>query len=122
MKRIYVAGAYNADNVMGVLANIRRGIAYCAKLFKTGSVPFCPWLDYQFSFFEQLDIEDYYRYSMAWLEVSDELHVLPNSENSKGTQKEIARANALGIPVRYVEDGAIGWRGRTNENATRCDG
>ncbi|KKL26448.1 hypothetical protein LCGC14_2395160, partial [marine sediment metagenome] len=40
-----------------------------------------------------------YRYSIAWLEVSDEVWVMPNSENSKGTQVEIKRAKELNIPV-----------------------
>ena len=103
--RIYVAGAYSADNVIGVLNNIQRGTKYCAKLMKEGHSPFCPWLDYQFHFYEpKLTVEDYYRYSMAWLEVSDCIHVLPNSENSKGTQKEIERARELGIPIVMLGD------------------
>ena len=50
---------------------------------------------------EKLDVEAYYRYSMAWLEVSDAVFVLPNSENSKGTQAEIKRAEELNIPVYH---------------------
>jgi len=49
-----------------------------------------------------LTVEDYYRYSMAWLEVADEVWVLPNSESSKGTQAEIKRAKELFIPVKYL--------------------
>ena len=101
--RIYVAGPYSSNNVIGVLDNIHAGIKKCAELLKQGHAPFCPWLDYQFHFFDNtLQVEDYYRYSMAWLEVSDEVWVLPNSENSKGTQAEIARATQLGIPVKYL--------------------
>lgn len=103
--RIYVAGAYSADNVIDVLNNIQRGTKYCAKLLKDGHTPFCPWLDYQFHFYEPtLTVEDYYRYSMAWLEVSEVVRVLPNSENSKGTMKEIERALALHIPVRLLDE------------------
>lgn len=46
-------------------------------------------------------IEDYYRYSMGWLEVSDCLYVLKGSEFSKGTQAEIERAKELNIPILY---------------------
>jgi hypothetical protein len=102
--RIYVAGSYSADNVINVLSNIRRGIAYCAKLIKEGHSPFCPWLDYQFSFFQDLSVEDYYRYSMAWLEVSEMVHVLPNSGQSKGTIKEVDRALQLHIPIRFLTE------------------
>jgi len=107
--RVYVAGAYSADNVIDVLNNIRRGIAYCAQLMKQGHSPFCPWLDWQFQMFEELTVQDYYRYSMDWLKVSEEVHVLPNSEHSRGTQKEIMQALELGIPVKHlIEQGRMG--------------
>jgi len=102
MKRIYVAGRYSDSNIIGCLNNIHDGIKASVKVLKDGDAPFCPWLDYQFHFFDKtLTVEDYYRYSMAWLEVSDEVWVLPNSENSKGTQAEIKRAKELGIEVKY---------------------
>ena len=41
---------------------------------------------------ENLEVENYYEYSLAWLDVSDYMLVLPNSENSKGVQAEIKRA------------------------------
>ena len=102
-RRIYVAGRYSSDNVIGVLNNIHDGIKMCAEILKSGDAPFCPWLDYQFHFFDKsFTIHDYYRYSIAWLEVSDELWVLPGSEASIGTNKEIERATELGIPVKYL--------------------
>ncbi len=100
--RIYVAGRYSDNNIIGCLNNIRDGIRFCADLVKRGHEPFCPFLDHQFQFYADLTIEDYYRYSMAWLEVSEEVWILPNSENSKGTQKEIERAKELGISVRWL--------------------
>jgi len=105
VKRIYVAGPYNANNVIGVLNNIHDGMKVCVQVLKDGNAPFCPWLDYQFHFFDKtLTIDDYYRYSMAWLEVSDEIWVLStyNGSKSKGTKAEIERAMDLGIPVRYL--------------------
>lgn len=100
-KRIYVAGSYSDDNIIVVLNNIHDGIKASVKILKMGHVPFCPWLDYQFQFFDKtLIISDYYKYSLAWLEVSDEIWVLPNSENSKGTQKEIERGRELGILIK----------------------
>lgn len=104
MKRIYVAGKYSADNVIDVLSNMHDGIKMAVKVLKMGHAPFCPWLDYQFHFFQKLTIEEYYRYSMAWLEVSDEVWVLPDWENSKGTIAEIKRAEELGIPVVYLPE------------------
>jgi len=53
-----------------------------------------------------------YKFISVWLsvagdyckEVSDCLYVLPNSENSKGTQAEIKRAKELNIPIFYSID------------------
>lgn len=104
-KRVYVAGSYSADNVLKILNNIKIGTRKSVDVLLAGYAPFCPWLDHQFQFYlkenETLAIEDYYEYSMAWLEVSDAVLVLPNYENSKGTIAEIERAKELGIPVFY---------------------
>jgi len=103
MKRIYVAGKYSDTNIIGCLNNIHDGIKASVEVLKQGDAPFSSWIDYQFQFFDKtLTVEDYYRYSMAWLEVSDEVWVLPNSENSKGTQAEIKRANELKIPIKFL--------------------
>ena len=107
-KRIYVAGAYSANNVTSVLDNIRIGIRYATKLMLQGDYPWCPWTDFLYALLlrenETLTVDDYYRYSMAWLEVSETLHVLPNSENSTGTNKEIARAFWLDIPIKFLTE------------------
>jgi hypothetical protein len=108
MKRVYVAGAYSADNVVSVLDNMRRGMRVSTEVLLAGYAPFCPWLDYHFQLMlregETLTVRDYYQYSLAWLEASDAVLVLPDSENSKGTQAEIARARELNIPVYYNLD------------------
>ena len=39
---------------------------------------------------------------MAWVEVSDAIFVMRDSEKSGGVQREIARAQELGIPVCYT--------------------
>ncbi len=101
--RVYVAGSFSADNVLGVLDNMRRGMRAGTELFLKGYSPFTPWFDFHFQLMlregENLTIADYYRQSLAWLEVSEVVCVLPNSEDSKGTQGEIARARELAIPI-----------------------
>lgn len=103
-KRVYVAGKYSGDNVIEILDNIKRGTQICVDLLKIGFIPFCPWLDFQFHWFGDLTVEDYYRYSMGWLEVSDCVYVLKDSEKSKGTQTEIKRAKELNIDIFYEGD------------------
>ncbi len=101
--RIYLAGKYSDNNILGCFNNIHDGIAATVSILKAGHAVFCPFVDFLFQFFDKsLTKEDYYRYSMAWLEVSEEVWVLPGWEDSIGVKKEIQRANELGIPVRYL--------------------
>jgi len=103
MKRVYVAGSYSSNNVITVLNNMRIGMRLGTQVLLAGYAPFVPWFDYQFQLMlrdgESLTVQDYYDYSMAWLEASDCVLVVPNSEGSKGTQAEIKRAIELDIPV-----------------------
>ena len=101
IKRVYVAGSYNADNIIKALDNIKRGTQVCVDLLKKGYIPFCPWLDYNFHWYGNLTFKDYYDYSISWLEVCDCIYVLKNSEESLGTQGEILTAKELNIPVLY---------------------
>jgi len=106
MKRVYVAGSFSADNVISVLDNMRIGMRASVEVLLAGFSPFCPWLDYHFNLMlregEKLRVEDFYNYSLAWLDVSDAMFVIPNSESSKGTQAEIIRAKELNIPIFYT--------------------
>ena len=104
MKRIYVAGPYSADNVLDVLKNIGRGEKACAELFAAGYAPFCPWHDKSYVTDNpegEFTVQQFYDFSMAWMEVSDAVLVLSGWQNSKGTIKEIERAQQLGIPVYF---------------------
>jgi hypothetical protein len=103
MRRVYVAGAYSGPDVITILGNMRRGMRKGVEVLLAGYAPFVPWLDFHFQLMlrdgEQLDVGDYYRYGLAWLDASEAVLVLGNSENSIGTQMEIARAVKLGIPI-----------------------
>lgn len=104
MKRIYVAGSFRNSDHLRVLANIRVGIAYCAILVKQGHAPYCPWLDFLYSLFQDYEVEELQAHTLAWLDAAHELHVLPWSELSVGTQREIRRAHELGIPVVHLSE------------------
>lgn len=110
MHRIYIAGAYSDDNVLGVLKNIGRGEEYAAKLFIHGFAPFTPWHDKDFviKFWrDKFTIKMFYDYSIAWLLVSDAIFIVPNCDglkdfqDSKGTLAEIDIASKNGIPIFY---------------------
>lgn len=108
--RVYVAGAYSAPNVIGVLGNMRRGLALSFEVLKAGFAPFSPWLDYQFALIGEVSLEDYYRYSLSWLEASHAVLVVPEgAAESRGTQAEIKRAGELGIPVFWSLEELKQW-------------
>lgn len=113
MLRVYCAGAYSANNVLDVLKNIGRGEHYAAKLFMAGFAPFSPWADKDFvikHWNEEFTVQQFYDYSIAWLEVSDCVFLVPGWESSSGTAKEIARATVLGIPVFDTWEDLIKFR------------
>jgi hypothetical protein len=105
MKRVYIAGSYNAPNIIQCLDNIRNGIKMATEVILAGYAPFCPWLDYQYRLINPyITREMFQEQGLAWVDAADAMLVMPNSEDSKGTQAEIARARELGIPVYYDFD------------------
>ena len=117
MKKIYMSGPYSATNVITVFKNMHNGMYMAKKLLLEGYAVFCPWLDYnlflQLGENEKISLETIQAHSIAWLEVSDAILVLPNHHRSKGTLAEIARAEELGIPVYYSMEELM--KGETNE-------
>ena len=111
IERVYVAGAYSADNVITVLDNMREGMRLSTQVLLAGFSPFSPWLDYHFQLNlrdgETLTVKNYYKYSMAWLDVSDAMLLVPGWKKSKGTLAEMDRAAELGIPIFNTLDGLL---------------
>lgn len=109
VKRVYVAGLYshNADgstaNVIDALQNIRAGLVASLSVLRMGLAPFCPWLDYQFGLVDDQSVskEILLARSIAWLEVSDCVLVISGAGIGTGVDREIARAQALNIPVVF---------------------
>jgi hypothetical protein len=102
MIRVYVAGAYSANNVIDVLKNIGRGDEYCTQLFLNGFAPFNPWSDRTFvmlAWKHKFTVQQFYDYSITWLKVSNCLFLVPEWRNSKGTIKEIKIAKKLKLPI-----------------------
>jgi hypothetical protein len=102
--RVYIAGPYSSDNVLGVLSNIRKGNHWAYQLLQQGFAPFSPWLDYHFVLEDHTDdltVQDFYEYSIEWLRASQAVFVQGNWNDSKGTLAEIAEAERINIPVFY---------------------
>ena len=103
MRRVYVAGAYSSDTTIGTLTNIRKGMRLATEVMLAGYATFCPWFDHQVVFQlrdgEELDKEHYQQQSIAWLEVCHAVLLVPGWENSGGTNREIAIAEGLCMPI-----------------------
>lgn len=103
--RVYVAGAYSADTILGILNNMRMGMEAGKQVLLAGYAPYVPWHDYHHTLMmkddESVQIEDYYEYTISWLLGSDYMLVLPGYENSHGVKKEIEVATEAGIATFF---------------------
>jgi len=122
--KVYVAGAYSDDNVLGVLRNIGRGEELSASLFADGYAPFTPWHDKDFvikNWLKDFPVKMFYDFSMAWLRCSDCILLVPNEEgmvdwqDSKGTLAEIEEAKKLNIPIFETKQELDKWRIEENK-------
>ncbi|MCX6825741.1 MAG: DUF4406 domain-containing protein, partial [candidate division Zixibacteria bacterium] len=87
------------------LLNVRDLVSAAVALIHKGYAPFCPGLDMQYflslrpgEMISETQIKDL---SMAFLEVSDIIVLLPGWEVSEGCQAEYQRAVELGMPSFY---------------------
>lgn len=102
---VYVAGKYSDRDVISILENMRTGLKTARAVLEAGFAPFAPWLDYLFTLTREdhqtISLQDYYNYSMTWLDRSNCVLISHGHTESTGTQNEIKRAGHLSIPVYY---------------------
>jgi hypothetical protein len=102
MKKIYVAGPISDVKTSNVYRNLREGVKVSARLLKLGFIPFCPFLDMPFNYFEDLNDDEIYNYGLAWIEDCDALLCFDKGwQRSIGTRLEIMRAIDLQVPVFF---------------------
>ena len=110
MYRVYVAGKLS-DMPGKYIMNMHQMIECANRIRELGFAPFTPCLDILLGLVSgNIKEKEYYKIGLAWVEVSDAMIVLPNSEDSKGTQKEIEAAQKLNIPVFHNVQKLIAWR------------
>jgi len=115
MKRIYVAGPLTPHGkkiktdgtlenaAIEYLYNVRNLVLAAVLCLEKGWAPFCPALDLQYFLSTPttglLNEQAIKGLSMAWLEVSDAILMLPGWERSEGSRMEYSRAVELRMPV-----------------------
>jgi hypothetical protein len=96
VKYIYVAGPFSGEQMQ----NIRVAMLQGAHLLEHGLVPFVPHLSGFWDVVCPLPYDKWLEYDLAWLERCDALYRLQGA--SPGADREVARAEKLGIPVFYA--------------------
>ena len=103
MKRcVYVAGKLNAMAV-DYIKNLHKMFKMADAIRREGFAVYVPGLDILLGILTgNFEYDDYFLNSQPWLAKADYMYVLPNSESSSGTQREIALAKEKRIPVFYT--------------------
>lgn len=102
-KLVYVAGAYSADSILEMCANVRRGLDLSIEVMKLGFAVYSPWTDLLLNIRYGFELEYLYRASLGILRRSDAMIVEPDhSAGSHGTSVEIKKAAEWGIPVFFA--------------------
>lgn len=107
IERVYVAGPLTPrgsredtkNPAVEYLYNVRDMIRAGVQLIENGYSPYIPGIDLQLFLSGDITEEQIKNVSMAWLEKSDAVLVLPYTDSSTGVIAELERARSLGIPV-----------------------
>jgi hypothetical protein len=100
IKVIYVAGPISAPTKEGREANIERGRAAGANVYKLGAMPMVPHLNSMGMLEdEKIPVETIYLGDLALLQRCDAVLRLKGWESSQGVNYEVAWARHLKIPI-----------------------
>ena len=104
--KVYVAGPMsNGDTGQ----HIRNAIELASWIYERGAIPYIPHLTHFWHMIRSHTYEEWLDMDMEWLEICDALICLPGL--SPGTDREIARARDLGIPVFTDREALAQWLG-----------
>ena len=99
--KVYIAGKLNAD-ACNYIKNVHAMITTANCIRKMGHSVFIPCLDLLTGLvIGDLDYNDYFENNLPWLKCANVLYIMPNSEQSSGTQAEIKLARLYDIPVVF---------------------
>jgi len=107
--KVYISGPYSAGDTT---KHIRTAIDIAERLFNVGFAPFIPHLTHFVSMIHSHEYEEWMEYYFSWLDVCDALIRFPGE--SRGADREVARATKKGLKVFYDIDNLIGYYRDTN--------
>lgn len=93
-KRVYIAGPMSKGKMSD---NVRSGMTVAHELMELGYAPFTPHLTHFLDVLKSQPYETWLECDFSWIRVCDALLRLPGE--SPGADREVALAEALGIPV-----------------------
>ena len=106
MKLIYIAGPYRADSQYETAQNIARARKAAEAVWALGGAALCPHLNS--AWMSGLGPEGMFlRGYLELLRRCDAILVLADSDDSVGTQNELALAHTLGMPVFEIESDSV---------------
>ncbi len=108
MKVIYVAGPFRASNAWDIECNVRRAEEASLTIWRMGAAALCPHTNTRF-FQGAAPDHVWIDGTLELMRRCDAVYVLPNAEQSRGTQGEIREAGAFGIPVFHDFDNLRAW-------------
>jgi nucleoside 2-deoxyribosyltransferase len=110
MKHVYVAGAYSAPDAERIQLNVDKAIDVGNRLIDHGLFPYVPHLSHYQHARKPRHYEDWMALDFAWVRRCDALLRLEG--DSSGADREVAFANANGIPVFHAVSEVIAWATR----------
>lgn len=108
MIKVYIAGPYRSDTIWGIHQNIENAKRWGLEIATMGCNPFVPHANTGY-YDGVLSNEFWLAADLEWMRLCDALFVIPGSEDSSGTQAEIADAELRGIPVFHTLIGLARW-------------
>jgi hypothetical protein len=101
MIKVYIAGKLNAGAV-DYIHNVHAMITAANRIRLMGHSVYPPCQDIVTGLIiGDLTYNDFFENNLPWLKCADCLYIMPNSEESSGTQAEIKLARLYDIPVIF---------------------
>ena len=101
---IYIAGPYTGE----VGANVQNAMRAFHDLADMGFYPFCPHIDFLLEVQRSRPYEFWIEQCLHWVAKCDAVYRLAG--NSPGADREVKRAEELGIPVFHTVQQLLHWR------------